>query len=381
MPHISYRFIIVIILVVASLTFIYFLFFDNQPERFSSQLDKETCSLLTDKTKQMYCWQSLLESTLNSKGLEEGFILFRELAELNPDACHDYGHDLGRYAYGAHKSGDKIILGEEAAYCEYGFWHGFTETMMADSGFQEARKFCESTKGSNSQLELVIQNNCFHGVGIGLIPHPPPLKLWGETQALLEPALGYCDATGNLRESCYSGVFHALVNFMIVEEYSFFFKPDDPFEMCFAQKEKYRGQCYFQVAPKLAALTKNNMAKALEFLKQIPDLHNREYTAVLAFMTLINTETLTGHLDFIKECRVSDVGPRPCLVAAVNNLFSRGTAEGAYVQAMELCGQVKEQDKKICYENIVTSASRFFSQERVGEICGIIERTYAKICD
>ena len=95
--------------------------------------------------EQRTCFEDLLDKTLKTKGLDEGFKLFRELAKIAPNDCHQYAHNLGEYAFKTNVVGRKEIkAGPETSYCGYGFWHGFMGEMLASTDFNNATQFCET---------------------------------------------------------------------------------------------------------------------------------------------------------------------------------------------------------------------------------------------
>lgn len=349
-------------------------------------VDTESCLNIAEDDMQRTCFKSLFENTLYKRGLEEGKGLFKELVLLQPDDCHQYGHDLGYYAYGLYSQGQKVGIGQEASYCAYGFWHGFMANMIADSNPESAKEFCESMSGSSPELSLELKRNCYHGIGIGLVPDPPPLRLWGETWRLIEPALIFCDSIGDedMKSNCYSGVFHPVINYMAAREYMFDFDPNEPFSLCFSQEEKYRPQCYFQIAPKIAGVSGYDLSRAFELLKPLFGIREFGHTFMLSMASFVYPQTsLNEHLNFMDKCRGLDPTVSGlCAHSVVKSFFDTGAPEEEYVAGIEFCDSDKlnESDRLSCFESVVSYSRLFYSDEKMTDICGTIEKNYKNIC-
>lgn len=336
---------------------------------------------------QRTCFENLLQSTLNKRGLDEGFRLFRQLAKIAPNDCHQYAHDLGGYVYKMQsKRQDKIKAGLETSYCGYGFWHGFMGKMLTSSSFERATKFCESQLYAPNELSLRVKESCYHGIGIGLVPDPPDIKFWGKPQPLLDKSLHSCDKikNKNLLSFCYSGAFHAVISYMTGRQYDFKIDITDPFAICFSQIEQYRKDCFFQIAPQLSGLTHNNLSDTLKVVKRIPDPYF-ENTAMLSLINFTSQKDSNDeYLQFIAKCqkrdsRISDL----CIPAVIVSIFNSGTPDEEYVKAVTLCSSkaFSENDKKGCFRRILISSRDIYEGAKVKKICATFENKYSKICN
>lgn len=359
---------------------------DNSSDMISLA-NKDNCQKLVDLGQQRVCWRNLLESTVDKNGLDEGFRLFREIAQLEPEDCHGYAHDLGSYAFAAYSKGKKIQVGEEASYCGYGFWHGFMERFAANSLLDEAKNFCESQMGSTPELLSRIRNSCAHGIGIGLIPDPPSVKFWGQTQPLVEPALEYCDTLKreySMIENCYAGAFHAMVTYMVEKEYKFVFDKDNFFGLCLLQKEKYRPECYYQIAPKLPGLTHDDLPRVFKLLNQIPSQEVYLRTLDTALINFTNQHmTVNDRIDFFQKCRALEPTlASVCISSMVESIFNTGVPDKEYLKAIELCSSKEfiDSEKSICFEKVLSLSRSHYSKNKVEGICVSIKKVYKNIC-
>ncbi|OGG56902.1 hypothetical protein A3D71_00245 [Candidatus Kaiserbacteria bacterium RIFCSPHIGHO2_02_FULL_55_20] len=348
----------------------------------------KTCDVISDLGQQRTCIGFLLQNTVNKKGLAAGVALFKELAPLHPEDCHQYAHDVGEYAYAAHVRGQKIDIGQEASYCGYGFWHGFMTKMAAESGLASAKTLCISLEGPTERTTLEIRDNCFHGVGIGLIADPPQKEIWGKAQAVISPALRYCDTMDVedfFMRDCYSGVFHAIINFMASKQYGFVLDAKDPLAFCFAQEEKYRSSCNYQVASKMAGATDRNVSKMYAVLRRIRNEGEFKVAFSLAITGFVNQQMSTKELgDFIGQCaRVSSSVSDYCVSGVAQSLFSNGTPGKEFRKPLDVCGSgsLTEAQRGACYKEVVILSRKFYSRETLDEMCAAIPDPYRALCD
>lgn len=323
--------------------------------------------------------------TLKTVGVAAGFKLFEDLAGRYPAECHQYAHDLGSYAFEAHFRGEKFEISSVASACEYGFWHGFMAKMIETEDFGKAREFCESLTADTAKLASALQINCFHGVGIGLIADPPDPKFWGKSPLLAQSVLAYCDDLGETRDqqSCYSGVFHAVVQMMREKQHLPDLDPQEPFALCFAQAEKYRPECFFQIAPHLAFVTERDLPLTFQLLKQIPDAESFKNASMIALINFVDQKK-SDHADFLKQCL--GAGPElasQCIPALMNSFFSSAAADEAYGKGLALCrgGKLDGNMHSACFAELVESSRRFYNDEKMQEICADLKKDYSQACD
>ncbi|MCE9541093.1 hypothetical protein K8R03_00865 [Candidatus Kaiserbacteria bacterium] len=354
----------------------------------SSVVDKKRCMNIEDSEQQRSCWTLLLQNVIRTDGLASGLELFREIAPMNADDCHQFAHDLGKAAYAAYEKDGDIRIGEEASYCGYGFWHGFMNEMTVRSGLDGARKFCAQMKGDTPLLQVTARTNCYHGLGIGLIPDPPPQSADGHAAALIDPALRFCDTlpetAGAPNQNCYSGVFHGILNYMMKQQYGFSFDAKKPFALCFAQAEKYRFQCYLQIASKLKSAGGNDLARAYKLAAEITDSKQFESVFELMLTDFVTPQmALDEYAVFIQKCRSLNAGTAHlCATGVVQNLFDNGIPGKEYERALEVCAYsgIPPVDRKNCYAATIDFSNKIYSTTTVANVCAAIPADYRPDC-
>ena len=168
----------------------------------------------------------MLHDSLLHDGLDAAFDLFIKLyrteAEV-PKACHGWGHILGEAAYTLYSNGEQFELRPEAAYCGYGFFHGFMETLLFSTGnISEAQNFCAEVDAKIAgRVASSGSTACYHGIGHGVTDGTDP-RLWGDADTMVAPGLLLCEkvSESDFQEYlCATGVFNAIEILSTDEKY------------------------------------------------------------------------------------------------------------------------------------------------------------------
>ena len=121
------------------------------------RLGNDCQKLQNEKKKQ--CWDNTLQKTLEHEGLERGFELFVSLYNTDPEVpkyCHGWAHILGREAYKIYKKDKHMKLQPEVSFCGYGFFHGFIEQLLFDTGnYNHAREFCVNVSNTLTKKKTI----------------------------------------------------------------------------------------------------------------------------------------------------------------------------------------------------------------------------------
>lgn len=148
-------------------------------------------------------------------------------------SCHGLVHEIGHEAY--EKYGD---IAKAFSYrdeiCGAGYIHGVIESYMDEKGFEESElsTICSSYEGED-------RDNCFHGVGHGLMFY---------TRNDVPTSVSSCHALTDTkaRIRCAEGVFMENFESDDVFHLSEYADTENLFGICREQKEIYqKGACYF----------------------------------------------------------------------------------------------------------------------------------------
>jgi plastocyanin len=92
------------------------------------------------------CWDQQLKETVRIKGTDAGFEYLIAVYNAEPDVaktCHEWVHVLGEAGYEVFAKGEDFKLRPETAWCSYGYFHGFMNAMIIDTGnLEQVVDFC-----------------------------------------------------------------------------------------------------------------------------------------------------------------------------------------------------------------------------------------------
>jgi hypothetical protein len=349
---------------------------------YSEVIDYNTCTDLPDEAQQAACVEIYYRNITTKESFQRAREIFHEITALYPGSCHTFAHDLGKNAYSAYLDGQMPDIDSEASSCGYGFWHGFTTAMQSDRGLVASKEFCSSLGGSTETLQNANRMNCYHGVGIGLIPDPPPDHLYGDFQALVTPALTFCDTVpveGFYRERCQTGIFHAMTIYMMDELYGLTFT-DDSLSFCAQQRPEHQEACFMTLVAAVPEQSGFELARTVDILRgSVPaDLFDRIFLhAAIIFVEAEAPLEETGR--FMQTCTSLGDELRPlCLAAVINKLYNNGIPGSEYEKAFSFCSSkwVKEDEHFVCFKDVVAYANNYYAAEKVRIVC---DEVYARI--
>ncbi len=352
----------------------------------ASVTTKAGCDALSDGSRQA-CYVLLLKTTVEKKGLEAAYDVFRDISQSDAEGCHDYAHALGISAYTLYRSGADVQVDEVSSWCGWGFWHGFLTKLQTEEGFGSAKKFCLAQNGTDSIDTEHRRTNCFHGVGIGLIGDPPPYPLWGDAHAVLQPALAACDTattdTSDYTANCYSGAYHSLILYMAQNRYAFELDYTDPFALCKGKNSAQELECALQIASKLGIVTDFDMHKTYGFLRSIRNAETRTQVSKIALsMFFKNHMTDAEMYATLQECIEINGELETCMYAMVQSLFDNGLPNEEYKRAIALCEDMdlSPREQTACFQAVNIWIQRTYSGVLAQEACAAITSQYKDLC-
>jgi plastocyanin len=341
----------------------------------SKVADEHACTELADPFAEAACMEIYYRNVVVDKDFNEARDLFIDLATRYQGICHTLAHDLGKNAYTAYTEGKLPEIGQEASSCGFGFWHGFTTAMQTHYGIDASKEFCASLTGNTPEQQKINRMNCFHGVGIGLIPDPPQPKQWGAFQALVDPALAFCETVEGdylYKERCLTGIFHAMTIYLELQQYEFTYD-EHSLKICQEQALAYQRTCFITLVAALPAATGFDLPRTLAILKEdVPGelfLEVFEYAAIL-FVQAENPIETTGR--FVASCEAEQREYRSvCIDAVINKLYNNGVPGSEYQKASAFCSSewVYEDERVGCFDAVISYANAVYAPEKVLEAC------------
>lgn len=344
-----------------------------------------TCIRQDDAGKNAQCWQKVIQEKLRNNDLDAAFAALDAFTRQNPSRlgdCHGLAHEIGEEAYRLFNRNKDFALSPKTSYCGYGFYHGFMETLVyTTSDMAQARAFCDY---ADKKLKFFIADAggaCIHGIGHGSVDDVPDPSVWGNMQAIVQPALALCERVAQNQDElfrCASGAFNALEILSDSGQYKLSTNQKDPFSICREQPEKYKRACYTQFLVSAMLVTDNDFSQTARLIDTIPeDAYARETLAGLAVERVRLQKT-----DYEETTRWCGSLPArfhiPCITGFAEGFLKYGPPEAEYVRAIDFCGSqlLAESERSACFGRVLSILRNFTTAEKAREICLKTELRY-----
>jgi plastocyanin len=241
------------------------------------------------------CWIEEFKSIHAEKGFDGVFELF-ESYQKNDDLfsrnCHDIMHLVGDFAYEEYMHTGEVFDQTQTSYCAYGFYHGFIERMIAQSGdYSLSRTYCERLRTEGDfESELLAhdaEQACVHGFGHAVFDSLDG-SLWGDQVAMSGAGLRACEEVFDdeeRRAECGTGVWNALANAYSKQMYNFHYTKDElPFGVCRQVADLYKPGCYVEMLTQFSSWNENTADQSLQIIRNIvePVAKNKAYYAYIS---------------------------------------------------------------------------------------------------
>jgi len=349
------------------------------PRDISLITDQRVCEAMTDEQEQQSCIEIYFRNIAEKEVYPQARAIYEDLAVRYPKSCHNFAHDLGKNAYLAYLQSTLGEIGQEASSCAYGFWHGFTTAMQTDLGFAASKDFCASFNGTTEELRVVNRMNCYHGIGIGLIPDPPPPSRWGDFRSVVGPALDFCGAIQGdplYKERCLTGVFHAMTTYMVDGLYGFTLN-EDTLAYCNAQKPDHQYACFITLVTMIPILTNYDLPQTLAIIEKYSPSQELFFEMFMnAAIMLVDIEWSVEELgDFVQSCDTANKDLRQvCIKAVINKLYTDGNPGFEYEKAFDFCrgAWVQNAEQGECLMHTINFAKNAYAPEKFAEVCDLL---------
>ena len=348
-----------------------------------------------DVTK-LQCWEGMVDATVAEKDLTSALELIANLYSTEPDfrvECHGFVHRLGENAYQKFANEQSIKLSPKTAYCAYGFYHGFMETLLHTSGNpQEARDFCDYADRELRTQTTDAGGACYHGIGHGAVDGSDPTA-WGDPIKMIEPGMEICEGVAIEEHPlyrCVTGVFNAIEILSIDSQYKLFDLQRDPFSLCHNQIYAYKEPCYTNMLP---AVMRNyngdfyKIARAIETeVREDENYKIRNMVIMGLFHEPIRIRSNNPNAnfdDFIEMCRTLNEKSRiPCIKGLSGGHMKYGEPQKEYIKSLEFCANklLREDESETCYSLVVGILRIWYTEQKTREICLSVPEKYKDYC-
>jgi len=343
------------------------------------------CTTRADTSGRLQCWQKIIRQQLRKNDLDAAFAALDEFTKQNPSSlgdCHGLAHEIGEQAYRLFNQKKEFALSPKTAYCGYGFYHGFMETLVhTTNNMEQARAFCDYADRKLKPMIADAGGACIHGIGHGAVDDVPDQALWGRAQEILQQGLKFCEQISTGQDElfrCASGSFNALE--ILIDSGRYGLTPDhkDPFSPCRMQQEKYKRACYTQFVVAAMLVADQDFSRAAAFIDTIKeDAYAMETLAGLAVERVRLQEA--DYAKTIAWCRTLAGRFRiPCITGFAEGFLKYGPPETEYVKAMDFCGSplLSNTEREPCFERVLLILRNFYTAAKAREICLSVAQPY-----
>ena len=342
-------------------------------------------------TTQAACWKNAITRTLASGGIDAALDLIAKFYDASPEfaaPCHDYTHVVGRAAYDQFAKAKTVPINERTAFCSFGFYHGFMETLLAKRGdIKEARVFCEYV---DEKLKNKVNNArlaCYHGIGHGSTDTHNPLYKSDE-RAVVKPALERCEAFAQTQEQlkmCATGIFDSIAIAYYNRANGMEMKLDDPLWLCREQPEKYKESCYLDMMTAISWLGNHQLEKSALYISKYVE---PAYTAI-AMQTLADDSVrfVIGKGDpvgYVEVCRKQREDLyMPCIRGLASGMMQFGKPGEEYKRALSFCqsNTLEASEQSACTDTVFSFAQQRYPKEKISSLCESNAREYKQYCE
>lgn len=363
-------------------------------EKHSAQNDlvtawNETCTDPSNGNRTT-CFKKALTQTVGTYGVDAAFEGIAALYDEDSSfggLCHDFTHLLGQQAYKEFQTDHALRVSTKTAYCAFGFYHGFMETLLSSGGsIEEARKLCALVRDQLGDEAPNAVLACYHGVGHGSVDSHNPTN-WGNERALIAPALALCRQFAKEREQlklCGTGVFDSLALEYYNYENNFSMRKDDPLWICREQEEVFTEACYMDMMPAMLWMGNYDLAEAAPLVARYAE----EGYRALAIKELANgsIRQIVGKKDpvsYLAVCRkLSADLTLPCVAGLGAGVMQFGRLDMEYADGLAFCGrdELVPAEKDACFASVFSYVQGRYSQKKASRICDESPSEYQKYC-
>lgn len=333
------------------------------------------------------CWEAEVAKVLKTRGLNSAFETVRNLYKTNPefhDNCHYVMHAFGNATYLLYEKGEVGLIDKnEISWCNYGFYHGFIESMSSSKGrgnYQDILDFCESLGKSKNfptpYLAQVARAECIHPLGYSIIGSFGS-EMRGDGKKMVDAGLKICeklfsDQSDQVR--CSTGVFASFAAAYTNQFYDLPTSIDSIglAELCAKQKSLYQRICY-RFLPVVHIREKNLSLESLfKYLRSFTD-PTALYWGIAGFVhdeiarprlniTLVEWSAICVNLK-------NGIETDACISAVISGLSSRSEPGNEYRNMGEFCEMLRSSFSTTCFKSMFERIRRIYSSEKVGAIC------------
>lgn len=347
------------------------------------------------------CFALEIDRTLSTEGLDKAFdalIVFSKKDANFATACHGNVHEIGKAMYNRFFLGEKIKYTPKMSYCGYGFFHGFMEELLADTGnIEKAVIFCKSLDAELSGSVSGGTQACFHGIGHGAVDASEP-SAWGNPTLMIYPAMELCKRLPkeNYAEHlCQTGAYNSLEILSTDSKYKLESLTRDPYSFCNSEPRERREGCYTNMIPAVLRITKDDVGKSGRYILKniiypddltIDDFYVDEMVILSLFqefdrLHLGEPEMIEGGIELCRQFSSGRVR-LACFMGISGGFMKYSAPKSAYENWRLFCDNsaLREDERNSCYKYVLSRISLWYDEMRAKKICKSVPAQYQGFC-
>lgn len=330
--------------------------FSKQPSITANTNLNQAISTCTnqDRTKFISCLKTALKDSISKSGVRK-LLSELELSFKKDDSagqggitrCHDIAHAIGQAGV-SYTNDPNSVLRECSDLCTSGCFHGAIEQTVLEESIDTFL-----TNINN----MCSESACFHGLGHGLA------SIAGYD---LQKSLNLCDRLGksDSKRNCGFGVFMELYepsSFNPVPKAL----PENLLAFCNSLTGVYLEVCYRNISTYEYARTNQDISRALDICRLIPQKYQRECRVALGqqfyFNQQANPEKIINLCKNEKEIEFKD-----CIDGAI---MSSVSSDPLARHGFKICALVHKDIQKGCYRFLGSHIYEVYGQQSRLEDC------------
>lgn len=377
-----------------ALSGIYILYIVPAPQ----EVYAKKCSNL-DQVAKMQCWVDSFESAVQHGSVDAAVLEAIELFKGDPTFaadCHSFMHLIGASAYDLHKTGGEFSVSPELNFCTYGFYHGFMEASVQETGeYLESRKFCRFVNSKLNEYGVGVSFECFHGIGHGIVDNHTAAASTTPEEVTAE-ALGVCSEVAETEvetQNCAAGVFHMVAELYTSDNrFGWEIDSEDPLALCKGEYSyEVKNACNGLHARLIDELYGNNdFKKALLVALKVgePDYMQTIIINIATYYRLsaarrIAEEGNNRVDEEVLHCRdLTEPYDASCLKGWVGGILQSAIPGAEYDEASIFCNLsiLNNTERDICFEEVMTYLPTIYMPEKMSTICKEVDPEYRSYC-
>lgn len=363
----------------------------------------EACSTGHEKQdEQIQCWLDIMRAEMRDDGIGAAMKVFSYVYNTYPTfsatGCHVHAHRVGDMAYYefylANPDLDALEFPQETASCGYGFYHGFFEHLIQDNPDPSyITSTCTYFHERLGHMLGDMRQICYHGSGHGLMlarTEEVTNDDWGNAQAFATKPLEQCEklseATVREKEECREGIYNVLVDWMEGKEYGFVYNDIHPFAVCDElQNYDWKKACYYEMSQKLDRVSARDPVQLVKIIAPIQDPKLQRTALLVGIAGMMQSVANTNAYEsFMRTCaQLGEKSRNDCAIGVISGLFEHGLPQEEYVNAIRACRLEEIGSSGMaasCWKEVSNKLIRFYTPQRVQEICPEFPEEYRSLC-